>query len=469
MRPLGPAPVSHSLKGFPIASRLPQDVERTGTGLVNETLKGDRPRSAVGNATGLAGLAGMVLAALLMAGSMLGPIERSLILMAAAALPMILWAVLVEKVHRNPTTGLDFAAPRPAQETLETTKTKLLGLWATWLAIFALYFAARPYGEAQYAAYFALMGVAFGPLFLLSIPYVYLVDRYMTDPKDGLWHMGKWVSGDWRAVDRELLADHFRCWAIKAFFLAFMFSVFPGMVARLMETPVEWTGWDPVTFVPSAFIAILIVDVCFGTIGYVVTCRPLDAHIRTANPYMAGWVAALVCYPPFLLMAPDGPLDYRVGGAEWSDWFAGDMALLTVWAALLIALSAFYAWATVIFGLRFSNLTHRGIITDGPYRWFKHPAYLSKNLFWWLMYLPFLSPDGGVEALRNCLLILAVNAIYFARARTEERHLMEDADYRAYAAWIAEHGVLPRLRRRLGCVLPARPAPGDTVRRARSP
>ena len=42
--------------------------------------------------------------------------------------------------------------------------------------------------------------------------------------------------------------------------------------------------------------------VVFATVGYVLTLKPLDAHIRTANPYAAGWMAALICYPPFILM-----------------------------------------------------------------------------------------------------------------------------------------------------------------------
>src|SRR5690606_42143161 len=48
---------------------------------------------------------------------------------------------------------------------------------------------------------------------------------------------------------------------------------------------------------------------------YLLTMKPLDAHIRTANPYLAGWVAALICYPPFILM--DGPLNYHVNTADW--------------------------------------------------------------------------------------------------------------------------------------------------------
>src|SRR3546814_9443470 len=29
-------------------------------------------------------------------------------------------------------------------------------------------------------------------------------------------------------------------------------------------------------------------DVAFATVGYMLTMKPLDAHIRTANPYMTG-------------------------------------------------------------------------------------------------------------------------------------------------------------------------------------
>jgi hypothetical protein len=33
-----------------------------------------------------------------------------------------------------------------------------------------------------------------------------------------------------------------------------------------------------------------VIDVAFATAGYILTFRPLDSHIRTANPYAAaGW------------------------------------------------------------------------------------------------------------------------------------------------------------------------------------
>src|SRR3546814_20885855 len=81
-------------------------------------------------------------------------------------------------------------------------------------------------------------------------------------------------------------------------------------------------------------------------------------------------------------MGNGGPIDYHAGGAEWDVWTRGHEALQWLLGGWLVLLTAIYAWATVAFGLRFSNLTHRGILTHGPYRWTRHPAYLSKNLFW---------------------------------------------------------------------------------------
>jgi protein-S-isoprenylcysteine O-methyltransferase Ste14 len=118
-------------------------------------------------------------------------------------------------------------------------------------------------------------------------------------------------------------------------------------------------------------------------------------------------------------------------------------------------LTAIYAWATVAFGVRFSNLTYRGVLTHGPYRFTRHPAYLSKNLFWWSATLPFLVSSGSpVDAIRNTFFLACVSAIYFWRAKTEEAHLLgEDAKYREYHAWMERHGLVTRpltaLRRHL--------------------
>ena len=94
-----------------------------------------------------------------------------------------------------------------------------------------------------------------------------------------------------------------------------------------------------------------------------------------------------------------------------------------------------------------SNLTHRGILTNGPYRWSKHPAYLAKNLSFWMISIPFVIHGSAAESLRQCMLLCGVNLIYYWRAKTEERHLSWDPVYRAYSDWIDQHGLVARLKR----------------------
>jgi hypothetical protein len=406
-----------------------------------------RPASPVSTATGFVGIAATGLLLAFFIGSEMPANLQALILLAGLIVSMSLWSILVEKVHRNPTTGLDFSAPRPLAETLDTTTIKLVGLYATWAVIAVLYFAIRTYRSPDYDLYFGVL-IGLGPILLTgAIVYVFYVDRYMRDPHDTLWHAGQWILGG-DGTDPAMLREHLRSWAIKGFFLALMFAGTPGQLAFVTDISMANVFADPARTALWAIELMFLFDVTYALIGYVMTSRVLDAHIRSSNPYASAWVYALICYPPFLLMGSGGPLDYR-GEITWIGWFAGNDLALGLWGAALVLLSAFYAWATVIFGLRFSNLTHRGILTNGPFRFFKHPAYLCKNIFWWLVFMPFLSTEGIGDIIRNCVMLLGVNLVYFMRARSEEWHLMADPDYRAYSAWIARNGVLPRLRRAL--------------------
>jgi steroid 5-alpha reductase family enzyme len=139
-------------------------------------------------------------------------------------------------------------------------------------------------------------------------------------------------------------------------------------------------------------------------------------------------------------------------------WFEGHTALLWAWGALLVFLTAIYSWATVAFGLRFSNLTYRGVLTNGPYAFTRHPAYVSKNLFWWCATMPFIATSGSmVDAVRNTALLALVSLVYYWRAKTEEKHLLgEDPKYAAYSAWMLRNAWITRSLSKLGQALFAR-------------
>ena len=55
-----------------------------------------------------------------------------------------------------------------------------------------------------------------------------------------------------------------------------------------------------------------------------------------------GWLAALLCYPPFVMMGTGALLTYEVNTQDWSVWFAGNYALLWIWGSLLVFLTAIY-------------------------------------------------------------------------------------------------------------------------------
>ena len=409
-----------------------------------------RPASAVSTGVGVAGLVGFAIwLAIARAYGMDGPFS-GLANLLAIGVPMVAWSLLVDKVHRNPSTGIDWSRTGPLADTLDISLTKLAGLWATWGAIAAFYSVGRWYWQGSYE--FAMWCIAWAApaIFVASIPYVIWIDRKLIEPRDGAWALGAWLIGQGRADDREAIYNHLRSWAVKGFFLAFMLSIVPGGFGGLVRWDMAAALADPGVLAQFLINMMFVIDVAFATVGYMLTMRPLDAHIRTANPYAAAWTAALICYPPFIMMGPGGPLNYsfaNFGDSSWLHWFAGSPRWLALWGAVLVTLTAIYAWATVAFGLRFSNLTHRGILTHGPYAWTRHPAYWSKNAFWWIGTLPFLTTTGSlVDAARNTAILAAVSGVYYWRAKTEERHLGSDPAYQEYSAWIARNGLWARLR-----------------------
>ncbi len=435
-----------------------------------------RPLSAVSHGVGLIGVAGLLLWVLIarnfgdiasalgippawfgqesMPDVASGP-NAALLSAVFCGVPMVLWSIFVDKVHLRKSTGIDWSLKRPVAAVLDTSIIKIAGLWATWALIALVYTLFRFYTEStrwNFSFSMQVVQAAVLPLVIASVPYVVWLDRYLVEPRDGTWHFGAWIAGrdDW---DREEIFHHLRAWAVKGFFLAFMVSIIPGGFAQIVNANISEAVQNPVPLAHLLISAMFLIDVHLATVGYALTMKPLDAHIRTANPYLAGWVAALMCYPPFIIVNQGMLIDYSIGTQgdnSWHYWLAGHDVLLYIWGAVLVALTGIYAWATMAFGLRFSNLTHRGILTHGPYAITKHPAYLSKNAFWWLAVLPFLVTNNSTaDAIRNTAMLALVSAIYYWRARTEEKHLMADPDYANYAAWMERNAAVPRFFARL--------------------
>lgn len=182
----------------------------------------------------------------------------------------------------------------------------------------------------------------------------------------------------------------------------------------------------------ALFYLCLSIDVSIAFIGYATSCKLLNSEILSVDRNIAGWFWALVCYPPIGVLLETFLLS-RIFHVCPQSFFVEHPFVGAVLNLGVIALTGIYCWATVCFGLRFSNLTFRGLVASGPYRYLRHPAYAAKNLAWWIgsIYLVFGPLDN---VLITWAALVAVNMVYFLRALSEERHLGTEPIYRDYCS-----------------------------------
>src|SRR5690606_14055157 len=211
---------------------------------------------------------------------------------AVSGMTMIIWSVLVDQVHLRPSAAMDWAHSRSLMAVRPVSRVKLAGLWLTWAVIAGIYCLGRWYWEGQYLFAMKVLAASILPMMVLSIPYVHWLDRYAREPKDASWHFGAMVlrRAGW---DRQEVYKHCRAWAIKGLFTAFMLSILPYGFQLVVNADVRAIAADPARLALFLIEFLFVVDVQIGTVGYILTFRPLDAHIRSGNPYLAGWVAAL--------------------------------------------------------------------------------------------------------------------------------------------------------------------------------
>lgn len=377
----------------------------------------------------------------------------AMIVMAAAAGFIATGEVLRLRGRMLRNAGL--AADPPNEFDLNRVGLKLLGLYGTFVCIGFVYWLLHEYHGSFYAPFWRMLRLALPALIVLAVPYFFWTDRRQSAPHDGYYHAGLLFAGRWKGLNRQVLKQHALGWGVKAFFLPLMLVFFTTDIH--FYRGFDFTHiWDEFRlFYDLSYRLLFSMDLLFATFGYVTTLRLFDAHIRSTQSTLVGWLAALICYQPLWSFVYRTYLPYEDGARMWGPWLAngepfvwGATAPYLFWGGAILLLLAIYGLATVAFGLRFSNLTHRGIITGGPYRYSKHPAYWSKNLSWWLISVPFITLGSAADAVRHCLMLLMLNGIYWLRAYTEERHLSGDPVYVEYALAMNERSWLAPLVRR---------------------
>jgi hypothetical protein len=419
----------------------------------------ERPISAVPSLVSWIGLAGLLFGIWFVTVTEISPSKAVWLLIVFAGWPMIHLEITKYRPWQNKNAGFNWNDDSHSKRLVRSTPSalrvpiKLLGLASVWILL-AIWLLTLKYYQVQAFTHvrevFAVIGVVG---FLVAIPYFYWIDRYLSQPFDGAWHTGatilsvflsekKWLVGE--EPNRGKAIDFTLGWFIKVFFFVFLASVLPKNIEFLQRET-----FNPLTslyrFVFVSTVLLFTIDIVLALVGYVCTTRLLNAHIRSTNNSWIGWAAALSCYPPFALIGGFPILDYRIGGTYWDIWLSNWPLVRMIWACLVIISLAGYVWATIAFGYKFSNLTNRGTLTHGAYRISKHPAYLSKNFYWWLIFVPWINNDSWQQALVNCALLTMLSLTYLLRAKTEEAHLRLDPEYQKYVAWFDSNSLWQRI------------------------
>lgn len=288
--------------------------------------------------------------------------------------------------------------------------------------------------------------------YLLVLPFILmLVPRYVAwaglrlgSGEDGHERFGCVLRGK-RAWCWSEQKPYLLSWGVKYFFIPMMYAFLVDATENLLL--LSWQS-SPAVLVLGLFMFGLCFDLLVAFAGYVLSMRVLGGDMRSVDGSWLGWLACMICYPPLLQVFHY--VKQQVDDLDWGHWLLPSEPLYWVWAALLTGTWLVYWLSTVSFGLRFSNLSWRGLVDHGPYRYTKHPAYLAKNIYWWLHTVPFVGVQDWLDLLRNVLGLTFVSLVYYLRAKTEEAHLMAFPEYAAYAARIEREGMFARLFRAVG-------------------
>lgn len=280
------------------------------------------------------------------------------------------------------------------------------------------------------------------PVLLVLLPiYVRWSDSRLFEPEDGYASIGRVVLRKepwcWPIHKPLILA-----WAVKTLFIPIMYG---GLQLMLFELLLYRPTLNPVALVAWLFTFGLTFDILIATIGYLCTSRLLATDVRSTDSTWSGWLVCMICYPPLWVIMK--AIREQADNVTWEHWLSPDQPIYWLWATLIVSSWGVYWLSTASFGVRFSNLTYRGLIAHGPYRYTKHPAYWGKNIYWWLHTVPFVGVSTLEDFARNFMGLGFVSLIYYLRAKTEERHLSKFPEYRAYCDWIAVNGLLPRCQK----------------------
>ncbi len=179
------------------------------------------------------------------------------------------------------------------------------------------------------------------------------------------------------------------------------------------------------------FYLLIFIDTFFFSLWYLLESKFLKNKIKSVDWTLFWWFITLICYPPLNIATWNMLWWYSNNFPKFSNHYLHYFLTIS-----LLLFFAIYARSSVALWLKASNLTNRWIVRKWPYKYVRHPAYISKNISRFIWTLPAYIIAFSTLNFKMIFLISISffwwASIYFLRAYTEEKHLELDNDYKKY-------------------------------------
>lgn len=320
-------------------------------------------------------------------------------------------------------------------------RTKYIIVLLQLFAIVLVNFIFLQLNLVNYGIFFEDVFVFLPILLVIFFAYTAITDNYLEYPNDEYYQLGCMLNRT-LSVDKTLLRSFMLKTGVKIIFIPYMYSSLMNLMAILINMDLNFS---PDNLNQILFNFGITLDVLIGTMGYLLSAKLINNDIKDTDSHILGWIFTLLCYPPLLILREN--INKQTDALLWTDILPRDSFVYWVYFVLINSTWVVYWLATFEFGITFSNLSWRRLINTGVYKYTKHPAYIAKNIFWWLNTLPFIGTVVFSQNWwHNILALTSTSLLYYARAWSEERHLKKFPEYVAYAQTIQKHGIFRWLR-----------------------